>query len=150
MFSNKVMSMMVVTMMVFSLSPVRLSGSELTLGAGSVISSGGGSSSGGIYGATVSISGAGATGTPNVSADYSLGEGGGVTSGGSVTTGGIYDAVITMGSASVPAFTFELTADNVFDLAEVWLYEADDLIFDIDGDGVVNCEDILLMVPTGP
>jgi hypothetical protein len=68
---NKVMSMMVVTMMVVLLSPLSLSGSELTLGAESVISSGGGSSSGGIYGATVSISGAGATGTPNVSADYS-------------------------------------------------------------------------------
>ena len=65
MFSNKVMSMMVVTMMVVLLSPLSLSGSELTLGAGSVISSVGGSSSSCIYGVTVSISGAGATGTPN-------------------------------------------------------------------------------------
>ena len=36
--------------------------------------------------------------------------------------------MITLGSVSVPAFTFELTVDNVFDLAEVWLYEANDMI----------------------
>ena len=73
-----------------------------------------------------------------------------LTSGGGVNTGGIYDAVITLGSVSVPAFTFELTADNVCDLVEVWLYEADDMIFDIDGNSVVNFEDILLMVLTVP